>query len=101
MVTVGYVDYTVQSTMPVPRNPPILSVFATNVRRMICPGDTVRISSSEDYVPSTLGRVIDIVDPSAALQSNIRAHPDNHLHGSCAALILTQLIMCKTHENIA
>ena len=66
---------------------------------MICPGDTVRISSSEDYDSSTLGRVIDITDPSTTLQSNIRAHPENHLHGSCAALILIQLIMCKLQSK--
>ena len=97
MVTVGHVEYTVAVVMPVPRDPPDLAVYAPSVRRMICPGDTVRISSSDQS--STLGRVIDIANQATISQSNILAHRDILLHGTYSALIQIQLIMCK-HESL-
>ena len=94
MVTVAQVEYSVTDSLPVPRNLPVLSVYATSFRQMICPGDTVRLSST--LGSSTLGRVIDIADHATASQSDLLAHPDNHVHGSRTdAVIKIQLIICQ------
>ena len=98
MVTVAQVEYSVTDSLPVPRNPPVLSVYATNIRRMICPGVTGRLSSTLGSL--TLGCVIDIADHATASQSDLLAHPDNHVHGSRTdAVIKIQLIICQLQSD--
>lgn len=100
MVTLSNVEYTVADSLPVARNPPVLAVYASHIRRMICPGDTVRvIYDALDSSSSTLCRAIDIADLVTASQSAILAHPANHGHDSTCPLILIQLIISQSQSE--
>ena len=98
---VAHVEFAVCATMPVPRNPPLLAVFANRISRMIAPGDTVCIISISDNLDNTLGRVIGISDMATVHQIHIPIHPDCHIvDNQTGPLLKLQLILSQPSSKL-
>ena len=70
---VSHVEFSVRDSVPVPRYPPVIAVFAKVLCRMISPGDTVRVSPND--ADTMLGHVINVeANRGVVLQSLIPVH---------------------------
>ena len=96
---VSHVEFAVRDSLPVPRYPPVIAVFASVLCCMISPGDMVRVSPNDAEI--ILGRVIDVkANRGIVLQSLIPVHQDAALADDRAApLIKLQLILAKNQSE--